>query len=50
METWTVILHGGRGYASVHEGLTKEQAEKLIHIAVFVNKDCINFACFCNVK
>jgi translation elongation factor EF-4 len=50
METWTVILHGSRGYSAIHDHLTKDQAAKLIKIAVFVNKDCINFACFCNVK
>ena len=44
---WTVILHFGRGYSETHQGLTKEQAEQMISIAVFKNRDCINCSLFC---
>lgn len=43
--TWTVILH----YADkteIEEGLTKEEASRLINTACFNNRDSVNFSCF----
>jgi hypothetical protein len=43
---WTVILHFGRGHSDVHTGLTKDQAQQMVSIAVFNNRDCINCSIF----
>ena len=47
---WTVILHFGRGHSIVHTGLTKEQAQEMVNIAVFNNRDCINCSIFCQTE
>jgi hypothetical protein len=39
---WTVILHFGRGQVQTHSDLTAHQAEHILHVAVFHNKECIN--------
>lgn len=39
---WTVILNFGNGNVQFFEDLTAHQAEHMIHVAVFHNKDCTN--------
>ena len=39
---WTVILHFNRGHVKIHQGLTTHQAEEIMRITVFYNKDCVN--------
>jgi hypothetical protein len=39
---WTVILHFGRGHVQIHSDLTVDQAENMLHVAVFRNRDCVN--------
>lgn len=39
---WTVILHFGRGASQTHKDLTAEQAQSMLRIAVFHNRDCVN--------
>jgi len=46
MGNWTVILHTGRGKATIYNGLSAEAAQRMIDIAVFKNRDCTNFSCF----
>jgi len=46
MKNWTVVLHFGRGESETTTGLTTEEAKQFIDIAVFSNKDCINFSCY----
>ena len=43
---WTVIMHFGRGHSEIFSGLTKEQAQENLRIAVFHNEDCINAQVF----
>lgn len=46
LKNWTVVLHFGRGKSETRIGLTMEEAKQLINIAVFSNRDCINFSCY----
>jgi hypothetical protein len=39
---WTVTLHFGRGHVQIHSDLTAHQAEDLLHVTLFHNKDCVN--------
>ena len=39
---WTVILHFDRGHVQIHKNLTAQQAEQMLHVAVFHNRDCVN--------
>jgi hypothetical protein len=42
MKNWTIILHFGRGHSETKTGLTKEQAQEMLRIAVFANEDSVN--------
>jgi len=39
---WTVVLHFGRGHVQIHSDLKAHQAEDLLHVTLFRNKDCVN--------
>jgi hypothetical protein len=39
---WTVILNFGNGNVQIFEDLTAHQAEQMLHVVVFHNKDCTN--------
>ena len=39
---WTLILHFGRGHVQIYKGLTSHQAQHLISVTLFHNKDCVN--------
>ena len=47
---WTVILHFGRGQVQIHKDLTTHQAEAIIQVSVFYNKDCVNANVFMQNK
>ena len=47
---WTVILHFDRGNVVIHQGLTAHQAEHIMHVAVFHNRDCVNANVFMQNK
>ena len=50
MNTWTVVLHFGRGHSTIYNELTLERAQELINIAVFFNRDCVNANIFQSTK
>jgi hypothetical protein len=39
---WTVILHFDRGVSQIHKDLTAHQAQHLMQVVVFHNRDCVN--------
>lgn len=41
--SWTVIFHYGRGSSTILTGLTRDNAQRMVDIAVFHNEDCVNF-------
>jgi|688.fasta_scaffold2094535_1 hypothetical protein len=43
---YTVILHFGRGYSQIFQGLTNERAHEIMNMSVFKNRDCVNAAVF----
>ena len=43
---YTVVLHFGRGYSQIFQGLTNEHAKNMIDTAVFKNRDCVNASVF----
>lgn len=43
---WTVVLHFNRGKSQTMENLTQDEAMETIRIAVWNNKDCVNFSCY----
>lgn len=45
-KVWTVILHFDRDHSQVITGLTREEAERNLHVGVFVNQDCVNAQVF----
>lgn len=47
---WTVILHFGRGDVQIYEDLTAHEAERIMHVTVFNNKDCVNANVFMQNK
>jgi hypothetical protein len=47
---WTVILHFGRGQVQIHTDLTAHQAQEIMRVAVFHNRDCVNANVFMQNK
>jgi hypothetical protein len=45
-KVWTVVLHFDRDQTQIITGLTREQAERHLHVGVFVNQDCVNAQVF----
>jgi len=45
-KVWTVVLHFDRDQTQIITGLTREQAERHLHVSVFVNQDCVNAQVF----
>lgn len=47
---WTVILHFDRGHVKIFNNLTAQEAEKIMSIVVFNNRDCVNANVFMQNK
>lgn len=43
---WTVVLHFNRGTSQTMANLTQDEAMETIRIAVWNNKDSVNFSCY----
>jgi hypothetical protein len=39
---WTVLLNFSKGNVQIFRDLTAHQAEQMVHVVVFHNKDCID--------